>query len=45
LAAGRAPAPPPTPSPGARYVTLEGQDHGVLSQPEALRPLLVDFLT
>ncbi len=31
--------------PGARYETLEGQDHGVLNQPEALRPLLVDFLT
>jgi pimeloyl-ACP methyl ester carboxylesterase len=31
--------------PGARYVTLEGQDHGVLNQPDALRPLLVDFLT
>jgi pimeloyl-ACP methyl ester carboxylesterase len=30
--------------PGARYVTLEGQDHGVLNQPAALRPLLVDFL-
>lgn len=31
--------------PRARYETLEGQDHGVLNQPEALRPLLVDFLT
>jgi pimeloyl-ACP methyl ester carboxylesterase len=30
--------------PGARHVTLEGQDHGVLNQPEALRPLLRDFL-
>ncbi len=28
---------------GARYVTLAGQDHGVLGQPEALRPVLVDF--
>ena len=31
--------------PGARYETLEGQDHGVLNQPEALRPLLTGFLT
>jgi pimeloyl-ACP methyl ester carboxylesterase len=31
--------------PGARYETLEGQDHGVLNQPEALRPLLLDFLS
>ena len=31
--------------PGARYETLDGQDHGVLNQPEALRPLLIDFLT
>jgi pimeloyl-ACP methyl ester carboxylesterase len=30
--------------PGARYVTLEGQDHGVLNQPDAFRPLLHDFL-
>ncbi len=30
--------------PGARYVTLDGQDHGVLNQPEALRPVLIDFL-
>jgi pimeloyl-ACP methyl ester carboxylesterase len=30
--------------PGARYVTLEGQDHGVLNQPEALHPVLLDFL-
>jgi pimeloyl-ACP methyl ester carboxylesterase len=29
--------------PGARYVTLDGQDHGVLNQPEALRPVLADF--
>jgi hypothetical protein len=26
--------------PGARYITLEGQDHGVLHHPEALRPVL-----
>jgi pimeloyl-ACP methyl ester carboxylesterase len=26
--------------PAGRYVTLDGQDHGVLQQPEALRPLL-----
>lgn len=31
--------------PGGRYVTLDGQDHGVLHQPDALRPLLVDFLS
>ena len=30
---------------GARYETLEGQEHGVLNQPEALRPLLIDFLS
>jgi pimeloyl-ACP methyl ester carboxylesterase len=30
--------------PGGRYVTLEGQDHGVLHHPEALRPLLNAFL-
>jgi pimeloyl-ACP methyl ester carboxylesterase len=29
--------------PGARYVTLDGQDHGVLNQPDALRPLLTEF--
>jgi pimeloyl-ACP methyl ester carboxylesterase len=29
--------------PGARYVTIEGQDHGVLHQPEALLPLLAGF--
>jgi pimeloyl-ACP methyl ester carboxylesterase len=29
--------------PGARYVTLDGQDHGVLNQPEALLPLLTGF--
>ena len=31
--------------PGARHAVLEGQDHGVLNQPEALRPLLRDFLS
>jgi pimeloyl-ACP methyl ester carboxylesterase len=30
--------------PGARHTSLPGQDHGVLNQPEALAPLLVDFL-
>ncbi len=30
--------------PGGRYVTLDGQDHGVLHHPEALRPVLSDFL-
>ena len=29
--------------PGARYATLEGQDHGVLNQPDALRPLLASY--
>ena len=29
--------------PGARHAVLEGQDHGVLHNPEALRPLLTDF--
>jgi predicted esterase len=29
--------------PGARYVTLDDQDHGVLNQPEALLPLLTAF--
>jgi pimeloyl-ACP methyl ester carboxylesterase len=29
--------------PGARYVTLEGQDHSVLNQPDALRPLLAGY--
>jgi len=28
-----------------RYVTLDGQDHGVLHHPEALQPVLSDFLT
>jgi hypothetical protein len=31
--------------PGARYLTLEGQDHGVLHHPEALRPVMLEFLT
>jgi pimeloyl-ACP methyl ester carboxylesterase len=31
--------------PGARYVTLEGQDHGVLNQPDALQALLADYFT
>ena len=30
--------------PGGRYVTIEGQDHGVLHHPEALRPVLSTFL-
>jgi pimeloyl-ACP methyl ester carboxylesterase len=30
--------------PGARYVSLDGQDHGVLREPAALRPVLTDFL-
>ncbi|KZB79853.1 alpha/beta fold hydrolase [Amycolatopsis regifaucium] len=30
--------------PGARHVTVEGQDHGVLQQPDALRGLLTEFL-
>jgi pimeloyl-ACP methyl ester carboxylesterase len=30
--------------PGGRYVTLDGQDHGVLHHPEALRPGLSAFL-
>jgi pimeloyl-ACP methyl ester carboxylesterase len=30
--------------PGGRYVTLDGQDHGVLHHPEALRPVLSTFL-
>jgi pimeloyl-ACP methyl ester carboxylesterase len=29
--------------PGARCVTLDGQDHGVLQQPDALRPLLTSY--
>jgi hypothetical protein len=30
--------------PGGRYLTLEGHDHSVLNQPEALGPILRDFL-
>ncbi|WP_414942205.1 alpha/beta fold hydrolase [Amycolatopsis sp. cmx-11-51] len=30
--------------PGARHVTVEGQDHGVLRQPDVLRGLLTEFL-
>jgi pimeloyl-ACP methyl ester carboxylesterase len=30
--------------PGGRYVTLDGQDHGVLHHPDALRPVLSAFL-
>jgi pimeloyl-ACP methyl ester carboxylesterase len=30
--------------PSGRYVTLDGQDHGVLHHPEALRPVLSAFL-
>jgi pimeloyl-ACP methyl ester carboxylesterase len=29
--------------PGGRYATLDGQDHGVLQQPDALRPLLTSY--
>ncbi len=29
--------------PGGRYATLDGQDHGVLQQPGALRPLLTSY--
>lgn len=31
--------------PGGRYVTLDGQDHGVLQQPDALRPLLASYFS
>jgi pimeloyl-ACP methyl ester carboxylesterase len=31
--------------PESRYVSLEGQDHSVLHHPEALCPVLVDFLS
>jgi pimeloyl-ACP methyl ester carboxylesterase len=31
--------------PDGRYLTLDGQDHGVLHHPEALHPALSDFLT
>ncbi|MCW2859042.1 MAG: alpha/beta hydrolase [Actinoallomurus sp.] len=30
--------------PGARHVTLDGQDHGVLHEPGALAPVLTEFL-
>jgi pimeloyl-ACP methyl ester carboxylesterase len=30
--------------PGARFLSLQGQDHGVLHQPEALLPCLREFL-
>ena len=30
---------------GARYETLDGQDHGVLNQPATLRPLLTSFFS
>jgi pimeloyl-ACP methyl ester carboxylesterase len=30
--------------PGARYLSLDGQDHGVLQQPEALLECLRDFI-
>ena len=29
--------------PGARYLTLDGEDHGVLQHPAALRPVLAGF--
>jgi pimeloyl-ACP methyl ester carboxylesterase len=31
--------------PGARHLTLQGQDHSVLQHPEALRPALVGFFS
>ena len=31
--------------PGARHILLEGQDHGVLNQPEALRAVLTEFFS
>jgi pimeloyl-ACP methyl ester carboxylesterase len=31
--------------PGARHLTLEGQDHSVLQHPEALRPAVVEFFS
>jgi pimeloyl-ACP methyl ester carboxylesterase len=31
--------------PGARYATLDGQDHGVLQQPAALGPLLTSYFS
>jgi pimeloyl-ACP methyl ester carboxylesterase len=30
--------------PGARFLSLPGQDHGVLHQPQALLPCLREFL-
>lgn len=30
--------------PGARYVTLQGQDHSSLQHPDALAPVLTGFL-
>jgi pimeloyl-ACP methyl ester carboxylesterase len=30
-------------TPAGRYVTLDGQDHGVLQQPDTLRPLLTSY--
>jgi pimeloyl-ACP methyl ester carboxylesterase len=32
-------------APGGRYVTLDGQDHGILQQPDALRPLLTSYFS
>jgi MFS family permease len=47
LAIGGGASPPWLPAadaiPGARYVTLDGHDHGVLQQPSALRPLLTRY--
>jgi pimeloyl-ACP methyl ester carboxylesterase len=31
--------------PGARFAELEGEDHAILQRPDALVPLLVDFLS
>jgi len=31
--------------PGGRYVALDGQDHGVLQQPDTLRPLLTAYFS
>ncbi|MGW5364795.1 alpha/beta fold hydrolase [Actinopolymorpha pittospori] len=30
--------------PGARHLVLENEDHGVLHNPDALRPVLLDLL-
>ena len=30
---------------GARYTTVEGEDHGVLHHPDVLVPLLRDFVS